>query len=380
MNTLHRHHRRAFTLLEVVLALGLTVIVMALVGTALTSTLRLVESGRVKTERDQLARAILAKIGDDVRATVRYEPFDSSGMMKLATNTTLNTDSTGQSSSSGTTGTSGTSSSSSTTTSGGTSTTSGTSSSGSQSSGSSSGSSSSSSGSSSSSTPPPVVSTTITGLIGDDTGLQIDIGRIPRLDEYVASENNGANQSSAPPPSDVRRVMYYLANSTSSIVPSSSGTSNSGTGLIRSEFDHASAQYTVDTGGDSSGASNPAVVAPEVLAIEFSYYDGSQWNTAWDTTSYNGLPQLIKISIVLSDPSRPKSAPEQNFASVEDAAQQDPDNVYSVIVRMPACDPIPAVSSSGSSSGSSSSSSGSSSTSGSSGTSSTGGGGSTSAN
>ena len=151
------------------------------------------------------------------------------------------------------------------------------------------------------------MSTTITGLTGDDTGLQIDLGRIPRLDEYVSTENNSANQSSAPVPSDVRRVMYYLANSTSSIVPSGSP-SNSGTGLIRSEFDHASAQYTVDTGGDSSSASNPAVVAPEVQAIEFSYYDGSQWNTAWDTTSYNGLPQLIKVSIVLTDPRGPIGA------------------------------------------------------------------------
>ena len=389
----HSHDRRAFTLLEVLLALGLTVIVMALVGTALNSTLRLIEAGRVRTERDQLARAILSKIADDVCAAVRYEPFDASGMMKLAANTTLNTDTTGQSSSSDATGSSGTSNSSSTTTSGsantgtsgsGTSGGSSSSSGSSPSSGSSSGSSSSSSGSTSSSaTPPPVVSTTITGLIGDDTGLQVDLGRIPRLDEYVSTENNNsANQSSAPIPSDVRRVMYYLANSTSSIVPSGSP-ANSGTGLIRSEFDHASAQYTVDTGGDSSSASNPAVVAPEVLAIEFSYYDGSQWNTAWDTTSYNGLPQLIKISIVLSDPARPKSAPEQNFASVADAAQQDPDNVYSVIVRLPACDPIPTVSSSGSASGSSSSSGDSSSSSGSSSSSSTGstgGSGSTSAN
>ena len=80
----HPARRHAFTLLEVVLALGLTVIVMALVGTALTTTLRLVESGRVKTERDQLARAILAKIADDVRSSVRVEPFDASGMMKLS--------------------------------------------------------------------------------------------------------------------------------------------------------------------------------------------------------------------------------------------------------------------------------------------------------
>ena len=80
----HSHDRRAFTLLEVLLALGLTVIVMALVGTALNSTLRLVEAGRVRTERDQLARAILTKIADDMRVfravrAVRFQRHDEIG-------------------------------------------------------------------------------------------------------------------------------------------------------------------------------------------------------------------------------------------------------------------------------------------------------------
>jgi hypothetical protein len=220
------------------------------------------------------------------------------------------------------------------------------------------------------------VSTTITGLVGDDTGLQIDIGRIPRLDEYVASQSN--NQTSAPPVSDVRRVMYYLANSASSIVSSTGTNGTSGTGLVRSELNHASAQYTADTGGDATSESNGAVVAPEVLALEFSYFDGSEWISAWDTTSYNGLPQLIKISIALTDPARSKSAPAQSFSSIADAAEQDPDNVYSVVVRVPACDPIPSVSGSSSSSGSSTSTSGSSGTSGSTGA--AGGGSTTSAN
>jgi len=367
MNASQQHQRSGFTLLEVLLALGLAVIVMGLVGSALNTTLRLIESGRVRTERDQLARAILAKIADDVRSRVRYEPFDPSGMMKLSPSTATSSSQSGQSGSTGTNGSTGGT---------GASQTSGGSGGSASASSSNNSSSTNSSSQSSTSSTPAVVSTTITGLVGYDTGLQIDIGRIPRLDEYVASRSN--NQTSAPPVSDVRRVMYYLANSASSIVSSTGTNGTSGTGLVRSELNHASAQYTADTGGDATSESNGAVVAPEVLALEFSYFDGSEWISAWDTTSYNGLPQLIKISIALTDPARSKSAPAQSFSSIADAAEQDPDNVYSVVVRVPACDPIPSVSGSSSSSGSSTSTSGSSGTSGSTGA--TGGGSTTSAN
>src|SRR3954471_2596968 len=75
--------RSGFTLLEVILALGLAVIVVGLVGNAVNGTLRFIDRGREKTERDQLARAVLNKIGNDVRGVVRYEPFDSKGMMSV---------------------------------------------------------------------------------------------------------------------------------------------------------------------------------------------------------------------------------------------------------------------------------------------------------
>jgi hypothetical protein len=194
------------------------------------------------------------------------------------------------------------------------------------------------------------VSTTITGLVGDDSGLQIDLGRIPRLDEYVAAQS----QSSAPV-TDVRRVMYYLANSASIVSTTGAGSSaTSGTGLIRSEANHATAQYSADTGGDSTSTANGSVVAPEVLALEFSYFDGSEWVSTWDTTTYNGLPQLIKISIALADPAHTKPGDTPSFSSIADAADKDPDNVYSVVVRLPACDPIPSASGSASTSSSNS--------------------------
>ena len=96
LRTPHSRPRSAFTLLEVILALGLTVIVIGLISMAINNTLKLVDSGQGRTQRDQLARAILSKIAADVRSTLRYQPFDTTGMMSV----NVSTSSTGGSTSS----------------------------------------------------------------------------------------------------------------------------------------------------------------------------------------------------------------------------------------------------------------------------------------
>jgi hypothetical protein len=299
-------NRSAFSLLEVILALGLTALVMALVGMALNTTLHLVDSGQIKTQRDQLARAIMTKIAGDVRATVRYEPFDSSGMMSVAS--TSKSSGTGQSSTSSKPGNSSSSSSSS--------------------------SDSNSSDSSSSST-----TQTVAGLTGDQYGLIVDIGRLPRLDEYGSATSD--NSSSATLPSDVRTVTYFLSGNTapaSQVVSTSNAVD--GSGLARCEMDRAMSQYAGQQG--QASLTGATIIAPEVLALEFSYFDGTQWDTSWDTTQNSGLPQAVKISMVLADPTHAGqtgyTAPQ--YASVADAAAQDPDSVYSTVVRLPASDSI----------------------------------------
>jgi hypothetical protein len=189
--------------------------------------------------------------------------------------------------------------------------------------------------------------------------LIIDIGRLPRIDEYGGDTSN--NNSSATMPSDVRTVTYFLAGNTApaSTVVSSTNVVD-GTGLVRCEMDRAMSQYATQQG--QSTLQNAAVIAPEVLALEFQYFDGTQWDTSWDTTQNSGLPQAVKISMVLADPTHAGQAgyAAPQYASVADAAAEDPDSVYSTVVRLPASDPfqMPSTSSqSSSSSGSSTSSS-----------------------
>src|SRR5688572_1376335 len=72
-----------YTLLEVVLALSLTIVVMTAIGMAIFLHLRAVDHTRVAIERDQLARTLMRRIGDDVRSAVRREPFDDAGLQSL---------------------------------------------------------------------------------------------------------------------------------------------------------------------------------------------------------------------------------------------------------------------------------------------------------
>jgi hypothetical protein len=358
------HNRSAFTLLEVMLALGLTVVVLGIVAMSVNGTLMLVDHGRVKTERDQLARAVLARIGDDVRGVVRYEPFDASGMMSVKSSSKSGSNSGGSSS-----GTSGGGNSGGGKSGGGSSASGGTSSGGSGSGGSSSSSSGSSSSSqSSTSSTTSTASTTIAGIYGDQYTLQVDVGRLPRVDEYAAA--NSSSASSSVPPSDVRTVSYYVAGSAGqSTIAAAANSSVSGSGLVRTELDRAMSQYAT-TQGDSSSVNNSAVIfAPEVVALEFQYFDGTQWNTAWDSTQNSGLPQAVKISIALAGDNNSSAASSSSVSSISDAASQDPDSVYSLVVLVPARDPVQLPAQSASSSGSSSSSTGSSNSTGGSGTS-----------
>ena len=62
--------RGGFTLLEVLLAVGISMLAMAAVYAAMGIHLRFIEAGDNDVERAQLARAVLGRIAEDLRATV----------------------------------------------------------------------------------------------------------------------------------------------------------------------------------------------------------------------------------------------------------------------------------------------------------------------
>jgi hypothetical protein len=82
--------------------------------------------------------------------------------------------------------------------------------------------------------------------------------------------------------------------------------------------------------------------SPELGYLEFRYFDGVEWDTKWDITEGNSLPQLIQITVGFE----PITKREYEDTDLDDYPidqyplgddQPHPDR-YSVIVRLPAAD------------------------------------------
>jgi hypothetical protein len=298
----------------VVLALSLTVVVMSVVGTAIHLHLRSLDVMRVGIERDQLARTIMRRIADDIRGTVRHEPFDASGMEAIgqgASNAMTALMGEAGGGESGSTGaTSGSSS-----TGGITKQSAGRGRSTSNTNATSAAKSNQSEGESSeeegSTTEAPAE---VPGVYGGEYQLQIDIGRIPRPDEFAGTSNGGHI-----PASDVRTVNYYITTPGTVAAPEG--------GLMRSEMNRAEAMYMWAQGDPSQLEQRAALLAAEVAGIRFAYFDGLEFYPEWDTTAMGGLPVAVEIELTLLDPVT------KQVVGVN--GMPDADSVYRMLVHLP---------------------------------------------
>ncbi|MBM4090616.1 MAG: hypothetical protein FJ276_14530, partial [Planctomycetes bacterium] len=75
-----RAERTGLTLLELMLALALASFVLVAIGMAIDLHLKLLDSRRGSVERIQLARAVLQRIADDLRATIQQHNADFSNV------------------------------------------------------------------------------------------------------------------------------------------------------------------------------------------------------------------------------------------------------------------------------------------------------------
>ena len=286
--SLRYRQRLAFTLLELILSLALTAVVAGLMGSLIQLYLVNQETGRDSVRQAQMARAILNMIAEDVRTTVRYQKFDTSGLVQL-----LSTDS--GSSGGGAPG-------------------------GGAPSGGASGGGASGGGASGASTSTAPVALP-PGIYGSSTSIEIDVSRLPRPDEYYPKMGNTSTGTLGDMPSDVKTVGYYVqspradgvqdslgqlsqesASLTSAPVASPNG------GLVRRSVDRAVTQYAYEIAQSSQLLRTGELIAPEVLALEFQYFDGASWQTQWDG-SQQGLPHVVKITIAMQRDSLSKSKP-----------------------------------------------------------------------
>jgi prepilin-type N-terminal cleavage/methylation domain-containing protein len=337
---------RGFTLFELILAIALWATLLALVGTAINLYLMRVDASRTRVEEAQLARSILAMFADDLRSAALYEPQDISAIAELMASSQQadrssgdesDEDSNGNDEPQGGTAAAGTGSSGAAFTAGDSAV--------------SAGESGSSGGSAVDSDNETADDGTLPlGLTGTLTELSIDALRLPRREELFrtitgytnapmpaaqATATSGATAALAgPPPSDVKTVRYFLRQGegieagTAAAALLSPEVQRRAAGLVRQELHRPVRVFAERSGNAALLDSGQALIAPEVVHLEFRYYDGQQVTEVWDMQNEESLPLAVEVRIWLASPEAPDGSTPYDRAALLRTAHEYRQTVY----------------------------------------------------
>jgi type II secretory pathway pseudopilin PulG len=314
--------RAAFTLLELVLTVSMSVVLMALIGAAIQFYARDMDVNDMDIRQTQLAAAIMQMIEDDLRGTVHNDPVDMSGLGTLLSSVGGQTEAAAAAGGAG--GGAGGGSDSS-------------------------GADLSAAGVEPAEDPslleeeaeaPDLTSGVAVlqspGLIGNQFQIQIDVSRLPRLEEYVTMLDETVTDLQDVP-SDLKTVTYFVQPAgavgvvDSLTIPSSTAMEEGG-GLVRRSLDRAATTYAATNGSLAALAQTGDLLAPEVLAIEFSYWDGTIWELEWSSDEFDELPLAVQVKLTMSNPiaaSAGLSADDENAT-----------RVFTHVIRIPMAKPI----------------------------------------
>lgn len=284
--------RSGFTLLELMLSLALTAVVTVLIGSLVQNYLINQAVGRERVRQAQLSRSILNMIAEDIRTTVRYQPFDTKGLTELLSG--------GGGGAGGGAGAGGAQPS------------------GAGGGAASAGAAPPSGGAGDTADMDSGVAALPPGLYGTSTSIEIDISRLPRPDEYYGQASDPVTGSLGDLATDIKTVGYYVqALRTDGIqdplgslqpIDGTNSTSQGAGGLVRRSVDRAITQYAYQQSQSDALMRTGQLLAPEVIAIEFQYFDGAMWQTEWDSST-QGLPRVVKITIAVQRESNAKKSP-----------------------------------------------------------------------
>jgi hypothetical protein len=319
-------NRRGATLLELLLALALSVIVLSAIGAAIEMHLKMLGTRRTQVEETQLARAVLRRIADDLRSAVQYEVLDVSGLKSLAGDALAGAAGIDPTMLSGLADQAGVDAG----------------------------------GLLGEDEPLDIASSvappTIPGLYGNQFELQIDVSRLPRIDEYHVLFNPLDTTQVVDIPSDVKTVAYYLSPDLATTAapgaltdPNESErirvTGYAGRGLVRRELDRAVTTWAMNNVNVKDLAQSGKMLAPEVTGLEFRYFDGAEWWPEWNSDARQGLPVAVAIAIEIGgDPGLLE--PGETPRSLLTISPDEPVNpasaaraLYQLVVHLPASVP-----------------------------------------
>lgn len=270
-STIRRRH--GLTLIEVLLASGLAVFVLFAVGGAIRFYLLQVGSSQTQIEQAQLARAVLRLLENDLRSAVWKSEIDFSAVQSMAADSALggSSDLDALADEFGLDPTTGAGDLLSNT-----------------------------QDLASSSVLP-----TSVGLYGNASELQIDISRVPRIDQYDPQFTGFRDRALNDIPSDTKTVTYFLllpgVSSPMHGQIGSEGITKPQFGLVRRELDRAVTQYALNEGNNASLDASAEILAHEISMLVFRYYDGYTWYEEWDSEAMGGLPMAVDVMIAIRD-------------------------------------------------------------------------------
>lgn len=290
--------RAAFTLLEMLLTLSMCVVLMTLIGGAMNFYIRDMSTAEDSFRQSEVASAVLQMIEDDLRMTITTRPVSTDGLAEVLSAAAsplaaLGLDETGETSGE---------------------------------------------------TEDPEALPEETGLADDDlsgdplaaesldalTGgtvlvapgligsadqLQIDVSRLPRLEETVIDPMMAVSGGQLlDRPSDVKTISYFvqamgLGNqndaleklATANSIPASSVNPNQFSGgLVRREIDRAIHVEASSTGGVGRLMGTGELIAPEVASISFEYFDSINWLPMYSTDESGFLPTAVRVTLELA--------------------------------------------------------------------------------
>lgn len=332
-----------FTLFELLIAVGLTSLLMAALYSAMSTYFELQLDSHEEIARQQVARAVLRQMTRDIQSIVFAkqevlpEDEESSG-----SSSGLNGSGTSGLSGSGTSGLSGSGTSG--LNGGGSGATSGSGTTGA--SGSSASSSTSATGEldgnayGESMIDPETVSTTYTsGLVGTATDLQLFVSRPDPNLAYVSSQELSTLDQRT---GDLVIIRYLMADKQGAGLGSeiadreAPGQDGGPVGLARMSGDLYGLSTAVENSEDSPQLAAAKLLAREVSSVQFRYFDGIAWQEEWDSTALNALPKAIEIVLTVRD--------EEQAANASFLDEPDPyalpSTTHRVVVPIPVAEPV----------------------------------------
>jgi hypothetical protein len=129
--------------------------------------------------------------------------------------------------------------------------------------------------------------------------------------------------------SDLASVAYFISGSGTGTLQSATAAP----GLARLEGDRLAMGMADQQSNAAAMMSQTEILAPEVIALRFLYYDGFQWRADWDSSVYGGLPKAIDVEIGLRQVTSGSRAARQTASAVAPS-------MYRLVIAIPLAKPI----------------------------------------